>query len=108
MGARGLTEDDPLQLYIADTRDELDVFDQVRKIIENQRVRIGGRRVERLDHRAVADGANLAFHIAFQVLVCADQHTTVFHRGTLATHGDLRLRARLAGVAGRIMIEAFI
>ena len=47
MGARGLAEDDALQLRVADAGDKLDVLEQVGEEVDDERVGVGRGVVER-------------------------------------------------------------
>ena len=82
------------------------MFEQVGKIIDDERVGIGGRVVEGLNHGAAADGAGVAVEEFFEVVVGADEDAAVFVGAALAADGDFGARSGLAGVARWVGVEA--
>ena len=105
MGPRGFAENDPLQFHVADAGDQLDVFEQIGKVIDDEGVGIGWGGVERLDHRAAADGAGFAIEKFFEVLIGPDEDAAIFGGSALAADGDFGARAGLGVVPGGIRIE---
>ena len=79
VGAGRLAEDDAPQFEVAEAGEELDVLQQVREEVDDQRVGVGRGVVERLDHGAAANRAGLAFEELAQVLVGADEDAAVLH-----------------------------
>jgi hypothetical protein len=106
VGARGLAEDDPLQLQVAQPGQQLNLLHQVRETVEHEGVGVLRCGVEGLDHGAVAHRAGLAVEHPPQIVVGAHQHGAVFHRAALAADRDLGARPRLAVVVGRVIVEA--
>ena len=105
----GTAEDKALELQVAETGDQLHVLEQVGQEIDDQGVGILRRGVEGLDHGPGADRAGLALEQFLQFLVVgADDHGAVLHRGALAADSDLGLRAGLAGVVRRIIVQALV
>jgi hypothetical protein len=68
------------------------------KVVDDERVGIGGGVVEGLDHGAAADGAGVAFEELLEVLVGPDEDGAVLHRAALAADGDLGLGFGRGGV----------
>jgi hypothetical protein len=107
VGARGLPEEDAAELHLRDPGQELDVLKEVGEIVDDQRVRVLGGRVHRLDHGLVPAGAAVLgvelLHVLASPGLQADR--SVLHRCALALDRDARLRPGLRGVPGRALVQ---
>ncbi len=109
VGARGTAEDEAFQIHVANARDELDVFEQIGEVIDDEGISVFRSGVERLDHGATAEGAGVIGKEFFEIVVFrAHEDGAIFHGGALAVDHDFGLGPGVASVTGRCGIEALV